>query len=447
MGTPPPIERAGSQPPAPPAVSAQRARDTASLADDAPAVAVPLRDLALYFLRLGALGFGGPIALAGYMQRDLQEQRRWITREEYQDGLAIAQTMPGPLAAQLAMWIGFIRHGVLGATLVGVLFVLPPFIVVVAVAALYVAFEGLPQIRALFYGIGPAAIAIIVLAAWKLAKTTDGKDWKLWLVSAILATVTILTRTELAWLFVVSGIAAIFVYAPPWRRHQRGPDLPLGGSSKPLSPEPVATPPSTATVRLPALLALSLTQATPAVPAVAGGAAGPLLTMGLFFLKAAAFTFGSGLAIVPFLHGGVVTEHHWVTERQFLDAVAMGIITPGPVVIMAAFVGYLVAGIAGAALAAFAIFFPVWVFNVVIGRLFLRHRGNPQVRGFVKGATAAAVGAIAGACVLLGQGAITDVVTIALFLAALVVLFFKRLKEPYVIGIAGLVGLLLFRGT
>src|SRR5919202_4461867 len=179
---------------------------------------VSLRDLVLYFVKLGAFGFGGPIALAGYMQRDLHEDRHWISHEEFQDGLAIAQTMPGPLAAQLAMWIGFSRHGVLGASLVGVLFVLPPFLLVVAIAALYVAFQGLPQIRALFYGIGPAAIAIIVLAAWKLAKGTDGKDWKLWLVSAILAAVTIITRTELAWLFVVCGLVAMLVYAPPWRR-------------------------------------------------------------------------------------------------------------------------------------------------------------------------------------------------------------------------------------
>jgi chromate transporter len=176
-----------------------------------PAPVVSLRDLGLYFLRLGAFGFGGPIALAGYMQRDLQEARGWITREEHQDGLAIAQTMPGPLAAQLAMWIGFLRHGVRGATLVGLLFVLPPF-VVVAVAAMYVAVEGLPQIRALFYGIGPAAIAIVVLAAWKLAKTTDGTDWRLWAVSAVLAAVTVVTRTELAWLFVVAGILAVAVF-------------------------------------------------------------------------------------------------------------------------------------------------------------------------------------------------------------------------------------------
>jgi chromate transporter len=380
---------------------------------------VSLRELSLYFLRLGALGFGGPIALAGYMQRDLEEDRHWITRDEYQDGLAIAQTMPGPLAAQLAMWIGFIRYGVRGATLAGVMFVLPPFLLVVAIAAVYVQFEGLSQIRAIFYGVGPAAIAIIVLAAWKLAKTTDGRDPKLWVVSAALLAITVLTESELAWLFIVAGLVAILVYAPPWRR-------------------------IAASARVSKVRAFTPLPLVPVVLAAAAISAGTLVTLTLFFTRAAAFTFGSGLAIVPFLHEGVVAQHHWLDEQQFLDAVALGLITPGPVVIMAAFVGYLVAGLPGATLAAFAIFFPVWVFNVVIGRLFLRHRRNAQVRAFVKGATAAAVGAIAGAALILGRNAVTDWITVAVFLAALAVLYFKKLREPYVVALAGLVGLLLY---
>jgi chromate transporter len=382
-------------------------------------VHVSLPDLCLYFLKLGAFGFGGPIALAGYMQRDLQEERHWLTREEYQDGLAIAQTMPGPLAAQLAMWIGYIRYGALGATLVGVLFVLVPLLLVLAIGAAYVAFQGLPQIRALFYGIGPASIAIVALSAWRLARNTDGKDTRLWIVTAALAVITVVTRTELAWLFILSGIAAIFVFAPPWRQQ-----------------------PANSSPALPGVALFPLAQSIPG--AVAGVGIGTLLALTLFFIKAAAFTFGSGLAIVPFLHEGVVVDNQWLTERQFVDAVAIGIITPGPVVIMATFVGYLVAGPLGGIVAAFGVFAPVWVFNVLIGRLFLRHRQNQQVRAFVKGATAAAVGAIAGASVLLGQGAIVDLVTVAIFALALVVLYFRKLKEPYVVGIAGVAGLLLF---
>jgi len=412
--------------------------ETSPMGPDASRVAVSLRDLSLYFLRLGSLGFGGPIALAGYMKRDLEEERHWVTADEFQDGLAIAQTMPGPLAAQLAMWIGFIRYGVLGATLTGVLFVITPFLLVLAVAALYVALQGLSIIHALFYGIGPAAIAIIVLAAWRLAKGTNAKDPKLWATSAALMVVTIVTQTELAWMFILAGFLGILVYAPPWRTKP----APMGPQLAAWLPLP--------TVKLASLSTVALS-------------AGTLVTLTLFFLKASAFTFGSGLAIVPFLHEGVVATHHWVTERQFLDAVAMGLITPGPVVIMATFVGYLAAGVAGACLATLGVFVPVWVINVVIGRLFLRHHKNPQVRGFVKGATAAAVGAIAGAAVILaqggflqsvlervihgdlgaasstlrepGQGAIVDAVTVAIFLVALLILYLRKLKEPYVVGI------------
>jgi chromate transporter len=377
---------------------------------------VGLAPLVLYFLKLGATGFGGPIALAGYMRRDLEEDRGWVTHEEFQDGLAIAQTMPGPLAAQLAMWIGFLRHRVLGATLVGLAFIGPPLAIVIGVAALYVHFEGLSQIRALFYGIGPAAIAIIALAAWKLAKSTDGKDPRLWATSLVLLVLTVATQRELVWLFIAAGLLGSVVYAP--RKHV-APTVRLGG----ILPGPGGH------------------LAAVAVPAAS---AGTLVTLTLFFFKAALFTFGSGLAIVPFLHQGVVVDHAWLTEREFRDAVAMGIITPGPVVITAAFVGYLVAGPAGALLGAFGVFFPVWVFDVAVGRLFLRHRSHPRARGFVKGATAAAVGAIAGAAIVLGEGAITDATTAAIFVAALVTLYLKKLREPYVIAVAGLAGLLLF---
>ncbi len=367
-------------------------------------------------MKLGAVGFGGPIALAGYMQRDLEEERHWISHDEFQDGLVIAETMPGPLAAQLAMWIGFIRYGVLGATLVGVCFILPPFLIVVGLAEVYVTFQGLSQIRALFYGIGPAAIAIMALAAWKLAKSTNRKDAKLWLISSSLMVVTVATRSELAWLFILAGVIGMVIYAKPWQRQ---------------SPQPAVAG------ILPVMSGSAVTFMAPAL-------AGTLVALTFFFLKSATFTFGSGLAIVPFLHQGLVVDYGWLNEQQFLDAVAIGIITPGPVVIMATFVGYLVAGLTGAVLASVAVFAPVWVFNVVIGRAFLRYRENALVRGFVKGATAAAVGAIAGAAVVLGEGAIIDSVTILIFALSLLALFFKKIKEPYIIALAALAGLTIF---
>lgn len=373
---------------------------------------VGLRQLVRYFLRLGALGFGGPIALAGYMQRDLVA-RRWITEEEFAEGLAFAQMMPGPLAAQLAMWIGYIRHGVVGASLVGLVFVLPPFVIVVIVAMLYVAYNGLSVVQALFYGIGPAVIAIVALSAVRLATKTVGRDLRMWIIFAVIAVITFVSRTEIALLFVIAGGIGILIYAPPWRKQRR----------KQKAREAVVLMPL-------------------AGAAVAGSL--KLAQLAGFFIKAGAFTFGSGLAIVPFLHQGVVLDHQWLNERQFLDAVAVGIITPGPVVITAAFVGYLVDGFPGAVIAATAVFLPVYLFVLFIGRYIVRHRQNPSLRAFVRGATAAASGAIAGAAVVLGQGSITNIPTALIALGSLITLWRFKIPEPLLIGAAALAGVLLY---
>ena len=298
---------------------------------------VTLGQLVRYFLRLGATGFGGPIALAGDMQRDLVP-RGWITQEEYLQGLAFAQMMPGPLAAQLAMWIGYIRFGVIGASLTGLVFILPPFLIVLIIAVLYVAFNGLSIVQALFYGIGPVVIAIVAHSAVRLARTTVGKEIVMWLIFTVLMLIPIFARAEIAILLVVGGLVGIAVYSPPWK-----------WKSKQVAPGILLMP--------------SLAGAVITLPL--------LLELGSFFVIAGAFTFGSGLAIVPFLHQGVVLDHHWLNERQFLDAVAVGIITPGPVVITAAFVGYLVAGFWGALISAAGVFIPVYLFVLFIGRYII----------------------------------------------------------------------------
>ncbi len=367
---------------------------------------VVLLQLVRYFLRLGAFGFGGPIALAGYMQRDLVS-RKWITEEEYVQGLAFSQMMPGPLAAQLAMWIGYIRHGVLGASLVGVVFILPTYLIVLVISVMYVAYHGLSLVQALFYGIGPVVIAIVAISAVRLARTTVGADRKMWLVFGATALVTLITRAEIALLFIAAGVLGIYLYSRP-RERRAGTGL-------------VAVPLAAGTgVSLPILFAL-----------------------GAFFLKAGAFTFGSGLAIVPFLHQGVVVEHQWLNERQFLDAVAVGIITPGPVVITAAFVGYLVAGFWGSLVAASSVFLPVYLFVLFIGKYIIRYREHPMLRGFVKGATSAASGAIAGATVVLGQGSIVDVTTAVIGAVSILLLWKFKLPEPAIIAAAAIAGIVL----
>lgn len=373
---------------------------------------VGLRQLVLYFLRLGAFGFGGPIALAGYMQRDLIP-RQWITEKEYLEGLAFAQMMPGPLAAQLAMWIGFIRHGVAGASLVGIVFILPTFLIVLVVSVLYVAYRGFSLVQALFYGIGPVVIAIVTLSAIRLARTTVGTDQRLWAIFGAVALITVVARAEIALLFVVAGFIGVLMYSPPGKPHR---------------PE-------------------KLLSWLPGAPVAAGIVSVPvLLELGGFFTKAGAFTFGSGLAIVPFLHQGVVLQHQWLDERQFLDAVAVGIITPGPVVITAAFVGYLVAGFRGSLVAAAGVFLPVYLFVLFIGRHIIRYREKPALKGFVKGATSASSGAIAGAALILAQGSILDLPTAIIGIVSLLVLWRFKVPEPLLIGIAAIAGIFLYRG-
>jgi chromate transporter len=373
-----------------------------------------LRDLLLYFLRLGTLGFGGPIALAGHMQKDLVEERRWVSTQDYLEGLAFSQLSPGPLAAQLAMYLGWVRAGALGATLVGIAFILPSFLMALVLAALYVHFGSLPWIQGMFYGIGAAVIAIIVRSAIKLVRTTVGKDWLLWTIFAVLAITTAWTKSEIVWLFVLCGAIGILVKAPPRFMSRTTPVVLIGGLN-------------------------------PLLTGIHGLA--PIATVGvlfLFFLKAGAFVFGSGLAIVPFLYGGVVTKFHWLTERQFVDAVAVAMITPGPVVITAAFIGYLVAGLIGAVVAALAVFAPPYFIVLFGAPYYRRFAQNPQVKAFVQGVTAAAVGAIAGAAYILARRSLVDITTLVIGLTTLAILMFtKRIPEPIVILAAGAVGVLL----
>jgi len=368
-----------------------------------------LARLAAYFVRLGAFGFGGPIALAGYMQRDLVERRGWIAPLDFKQGLALAQLAPGPLAAQLAIYLGWVRGRLLGATVVAFAFILPSFVMVLALAAAYVKLGGLPWMQGVFYGVGAAVIAIIARSAWKLGKSTLGKRWLLWAVALANAAVVAITEREIVWLFLASGVVVLVAEQP------RG-----------------ATP---AMVVPPWL-----------VTGIAGVAtSSTLLKLFVFFAQAGAIVFGSGLAIVPFMHGGVVDDHHWLTDQQFLDAVAVAMITPGPVVITVAFIGYLVAGPLGATVAALGVFLPCYLFVVIPAPFYRRIADNRRIKAFVDGVTAAAAGAIAGAAIVLARRAIVDVPAAAVALATLAAItWMKKLPEPLVILVAGGVGLALW---
>jgi chromate transporter len=367
---------------------------------------VPLRDFLLYFLRLGTVGFGGPIALASRMQSDLVAERGWIRSEDYMEGLALAQLAPGPLAAQLAMYLGFIRSGILGATIVGVAFIAPSFLMVLGISVLYGRFGGLAWMQALFYGVGAAVVGIILRSTVKLGSSTLKKDPLLWSIAFVLAVSTAYTGSEIVWLFLLAGIVSLAIKSWPWRLRSR-------------------------------FLAI------PPIAFVSAISTGKHLSVLLFFVKSSLFVFGSGLAIVPFLHGGVVESHHWLNERQFLDAIAVAMITPGPVVITVAFIGYLADGLTGACLAALGVFLPVYLVIILLAPVYRRFSKNEAIKHFVRGVTAAAIGAIAGSVVVLARHSITDVATACIAGAAALVLWRWKLPEPIIVLCAGILGLTL----
>jgi chromate transporter len=377
-----------------------------------------LWDIVRYFLRLGTLGFGGPVALVGYMQRDLVEQRQWISETDYKEGLALAQLAPGPLAAQLAIYLGYVHYGVLGATLAGVAFILPSFFMVVAMGWAYVEYGGLSWMQAVFYGVGACVIGIITYSAYKLTRKSLKSDKLLWLIYGVSAASTIITETEDLRLFLIAGILVWLVKAPPDFLRVRPRTL-------------------SGIIGLP-LLSLS-SQVQPR-----SSDTETLMDIFLFFTKAGAFVFGSGLAIVPFLYGGVVKDFQWLSESQFVDAVAVAMITPGPVVITVGFIGYLVAGFPGAVVASTATFLPCYLFTIIPAPYFKKYGKRADIAAFVEGVTVAAVGAISGAVVVLAQRTISDLATALIAVITLAILAYtKKIPEPVLVAGAAVLGLLI----
>lgn len=377
-----------------------------------------LSAITLYFLKLGTWGFGGPVALVGYMQRDLVEQKGWLTEEEYKEGLALAQLAPGPLAAQLGIYIGFVHYGLIGATLTGLAFVLPSFIMVLLLGMAYQLYGGLPWMQAIFYGVGAAVIGIIAMSAYKLTIKSISKfelsairsKWLLWVFHIAGIIVTVVTQREEVLLFIACGLIYMLIKAPPqW-------------------------------IKKPATLPAGIFIST----GFWNYDGKTLQQIGWFFAKAGAFVFGSGLAIVPFLHSGVVTEFGWLNEHQFVDAVAVAMITPGPVVITVAFIGYLVGGFPGACVAALATFLPCYLFTIALAPSFKKIAKNASIKAFVDGITAVVIGALVGSVIIIGLRSIIDIPTALIGIATvLALLFIKKLPEPYIIGIAAVLGILI----
>lgn len=373
--------------------------------------------MVLYALKLGSIGFGGPVALVGYMHRDLVEEKGWISESDYNEGLALSQLAPGPLAAQLAIYLGYVHYHILGATLVGLAFVLPSFLMVVALGWAYTLYGGLNWMQAVFYGVGASVIGIIAYSSYRLTAKSIGSDWLLWAIYIVAAAVTVITESEHVLLFLAAGILVWLVKTPPkgWWRSNR-------------------------------LTGLAFVPLVPLLAGVPVGSPGILWKIFVFFAEAGAFVFGSGLAIVPFLYGGVVKEYQWLNAQQFLDAVAVAMITPGPVVITTGFIGFLVAGFSGACVAALATFVPCYLLTVIPAPYFKKYGKRPGIVAFVEGVTTAAIGAITGAVIVLGRRSLTDLPTILMALLTLALLwkFKKKVPEPAIVLAAAVIGLVLY---
>jgi chromate transporter len=369
-----------------------------------------LGEVVRYFLRLGLLGFGGPVALVGQMERELVTERGWLSKEQMRESIAICQSLPGPLAIQVGVYISYLRAGFWGAWAGGWAFILPNFVIVAALGALYVYFGDLRPVTAIFYGVSPAVIALILHSCYRLAKL-GMEDWIQWALSGVCLAVTVILQAEVALLFIGAGLIGILYYGQ-FKRPQK--------------------------------LVLQIA-AAPAIaqlaPVASGSTLGKLL---LFFLKAGSLTFGSGLVIVPFLEQGLVQQYGWLDQRQFLIAVAVGMISPGPVVITATFVGYLVAGFWGSLVSTVGIFLPSFLLVLIAAPLLAKYRDNPNVQGFVKGAYAAAIGTILGACILLGRIAIGDWLTALIGVVSLVILFRWKVSNPALIAATAAIGLVAF---
>ncbi|MCY7408817.1 MAG: chromate transporter [Chitinophagales bacterium] len=385
-----------------------------------------LRQLVLYFLKLGYSGFGGPVALVGYMHRDLVEEKKWISEDDYKEGMALAQLSPGPLAAQLGIYLGFVHYGFLGATLAGIAFVLPSFFMVLAIGIAYKIYGGLPWMQAIFYGVGAAVIGIICLSAYKLTIKSISKlnvdgfksKWILWLFYFFAGAFTVITKSEPVTLFIAAGLVYMVIKAPPKFLKSSAASF---------------------------LLFLS----APTIIWVENQ--DRLWDIAWFFTKAGAFVFGSGLAIVPFLHGGVVTQFGWLNEKEFLDAVAVAMITPGPVVITVGFIGYLTAGVTGACIAALATFLPCYLLTVIPAPYFKKIAKNTSIKAFVDGITAAVIGALAGAVIVIAintftqnHSVILDIPSVIIAVVTVVALLkIKKIQEPVLILIAAVIGVVL----
>ena len=357
-----------------------------------------LLEVARYFLHLGATGFGGPVALCGQMERDLVEQRGWLDATQMRNVIAVCQTMPGPLAVQVAIYIGYMRCGFRGAWVAGWSLILPASVAVALLAATYVQLHGLPWLAAILYGVKPVVVALILHSWWRLVRL--GVDDRFQYGVGLICGIATMAQPGLVTaLFIGAGFLGASWFG--WRTRQDN--------------------------------AKKLLDAAPLLL---------LAKLAWFFLVTGAFTFGGGLAVVPLLEKGLVHKGHWLTADDFLMAIAAGMVTPGPVMTAAMFAGYLVAGPLGAVICTVAIYLPSFLLVQFAAPVLMRFRDQPVVKGFIKGVYAAAMGAILGATTILATQAIGDWITAAIAVVGFIGLLRLNMSGPLLVGAASVTGLI-----
>lgn len=390
-----------------------------------------LRELAQLFGRLGFLGFGGPQAHIAMQNDEMVVRRQWLSQEQFSDGLAVCEMLPGPASTQMGIFLGYLRAGQLGALVAGIAFIAPAFLIVLTLSWVYFRFQALPQLTAVFLGISPVMIAVILGFCWKLGKKSV-RDW-IGIALAIAAGLAVgFVGISPLLVFMVAGLIGLWPYRPRASAPPQSLWLPLGlTAGRPLAQIPTE------------VLALSSFWGLDRISEYFW----PLLS---FFLKTGTFIFGGGLVIIPLLEFEVVDKLSWLTRTEFLNGIAIGQLSPGPVVLTAAFVGFKVAGVLGALVASVGIFAPSFFFIMAAAPVLLRLRQNPRVKAFLLGVRPAVLGAIAAAAIPLIQTAIIDQPAWWLSLATGVIAIGSlaaliRWKTPtwQLVLVGGLIGLLL----
>ena len=364
-------------------------------------------DIAAQLLKIGATAYGGP-AIMGVMQAELQEKRHWVSRERFVEGLSLVNMLPGATAAQLSIFLGYARGGWWGGLLGGLCFVLPGFLVLMVLTMGYAALGVTPMLRGALYGLGPVVLGIYLVAVHRLGRAA--LSTRVQAVIAIAAAVAVYA-TPL-------GIVSILLLAGGvglWLFHSRKLGL--------LVLVPLAT--GLAVLHLFARAAAPGPGAL-AAPAVTDVPAASLTQIGLFLLKVGAFTFGGGLTMIAFIQDQVVSQAHWLTPQEFIDGLALGQLTPGPVLLVAAYVGYKVAGLAGAVIGAVAAFLPSFVMMLAILPVFDRARTTVWTRAALRGISPAVIGVLALSLVRLAPDAVPDVFALVTLAATVVVLMLWR---------------------